>query len=221
MLYPNNARIPNCSTHSGLLKCPPQFQPQPHQSVNEAREQMDRMCKLPTSSNSRQIVCTLRQRKSIRTVLGQPCLRIHSSSEQKCLLFGCARKAPPTLKLGLFVHKILFFRSTTKNLVRFCFSRSATKVTLRVIQGALAGVCVYAAALPCCEDLPPDACVPASSPVHPPCALTSLHVHVERASAHVVIRISLQMRRLALTCAPTANRVDCTNTSQEPENCVY
>ena len=221
MLYLNNEWIPNCRTHSGLLKCPHQFQPQPHQSVNEAREQMDRMCKLPTSSNSRQIVCTLRQRKSIRTVLGQPCLRIHSSSEQKCLLFGCARKAPPTLKLGLFVHKILFFRSTTKNRVRFCFSRSATKVTLRVIQGALAGVCVYAAALPCCEDLPPDACVPASSPVHPPCELTSLHVHVERASAHVVIRISLQMRRLALTCAPTANRVDCTNTSQEPENCVY
>ena len=221
MLYLNNEWIPNCCTHSGLLKCPHQFQPQPHQSVNEAREQMDRMCKLPTSSNSRQIVCTLRQRKSIRTVLGQPCLRIHSSSEQKCLLFGCARKAPPTLKLGLFVHKILFFRSTTKNRVRFCFSRSATKVTLRVIQGALAGVCVYAAALPCCEDLPPDACVPASSPVHPPCELTSLHVHVERASAHVVIRISLQMRRLALTCAPTANRVDCTNTSQEPENCVY
>ena len=221
MLYLNNEWIPNCRTHSGLLKCPPQFQPQPHQSVNEAREQMDRMCKLPTSSNSRQIVCTLRQRKSIRTVLGQPCLRIHSSSEQKCLLFSCARKTPPTSKLGLFVHKILFFRSTTKNLVRFCFSRSATKVTLRVIQGALAGVCVYAAALPCCEDLPPDACVPASSPVHPPCELTSLHVHVERASAHVVIRISLQMRRLALTCAPTANRVDCTNTSQEPENCVY
>ena len=130
-------------------------------------------------------------------------------------------KDAPNFKLGLFVHKILFFRSTTKNLVRFCFSRSATKVTLRVIQGALAGVCVYAAALPCCEDLPPDACVPASSPVHPPCELTSLHVHVERASAHVVIRISLQMRRLALTCAPTANRVDCTNTSQEPENCVY
>ena len=221
MLYLNNEWIPNCRTHSGLLKCPPQFQPQPHQSVNEAREQMDRMCKLPTSSNSRQIVCTLRQRKSIRTVLGQPCLRIHSSSEQKWLLFSCARKAPPTLKLGLFVHKILFFRSTTKNRVRFCFSRSATKVTLRVIQGALAGVCVYAAALPCCEDLPPDACVPASSPVHPPCELTSLHVHVERASAHVVIRISLQMRRLALTCAPTANRVDCANTSQEPENCVY
>lgn len=116
---------------------------------------------------------------------------------------------------------ILFFSLTTKNFVRFCFSRSATKVTLRVIEGALAGVCVYAAALPCCEDLPPDACVPASSPVHPPCALTSLHVHVERASAHVVIRISLQMRRLALTCAPTANRVDCTNTSPEPENCVY
>ena len=113
---------------------------------------------------------------------------------------------------------VLFFRSTTKNLVRCCFSRSATKVTLRVIQGALAGVCVYAAALPCCEDLPPDACVPASSPVHPPCELTSLHVHVERASAHVVIRISLQMRRLALTCAPTANRVDCTNTSQEPDH---
>ena len=43
-------------------------------------------------------------------------------------------------------------------------------------------------------------------------------VHVERASAHVVIRISLQMRRLALTCAPTANRVDCTNTSQEPDH---
>ena len=148
---------------------------------------------------------------------------VFTNPQNKSVFYSVARerKTPSTLKLGLFVHKILFFRSTTKNLVRFCFSRSATKVTLRVIQGALAGVCVYAAALPCCEDLPPDACVPASSPVHPPCALTSLHVHVERASAHVVIRISLQMRRLALTCAPTANRVDCTNTSQEPENCVY